>query len=94
MKRSEVSTKSAGIDVSKATLDVALAEGEERLQAANAADAFAALAVWLESHGVRRVGLEASGGYERAAAEALRSGPRTTASTPRSSRSPPPRSRA
>ena len=72
MKRSEVSTKSAGIDVSKATLDVALAEGEERLQAANAADAFAALAVWLESHGVRRVGLEASGGYERAAAEALR----------------------
>ena len=32
MKRSEVSTKSAGIDVSKATLDVALAEEDAQLQ--------------------------------------------------------------
>jgi transposase len=72
MKRSEVSTKSAGIDVSKATLDVALAQGEAELQAANAEAGFAELAVWLRAQGVRRVGLEASGGYERAAAEALR----------------------
>jgi transposase len=72
MKRSEVSTKSAGIDVSKATLDVALAQGEAELQAANAEAGVAELAVWLRAQGVRRVGLEASGGYERAAAEALR----------------------
>lgn len=72
MKRGEVSTKSAGIDVSKATLDVALAEGDVQLQVVNAADGFTTLAAWLERHEVRRVGLEASGGYERAVAEALR----------------------
>jgi len=72
MKRSEISMKSAGIDVSKATLDVALAETDERLKTANRAEAFAALAEWLQGHGVRRVGLEASGGYERAVAEHLR----------------------
>lgn len=72
MKRSEISMKSAGIDVAKATLDVALAEGDERLKTANTAEAFAALAEWLSAQGVRRVGLEASGGYERAIAEHLR----------------------
>lgn len=72
MKREQVSTKSGGIDVSKATLDVALAEGDERLATANGDDGFAALAEWLDSHEIRRVGLEASGGYERAVAEHLR----------------------
>jgi transposase len=72
MKRSEISTKSAGIDVSKATLDVALASGEEQLRTANSAAGFADLAAWLAGHAVRRVGLEASGGYERAVAEHLR----------------------
>jgi transposase len=64
--------KTAGIDVSKATLDVALAETDEELKTANAAQAFAALAEWLGARGVRRVGLEASGGYERAVAAQLR----------------------
>jgi transposase len=72
MKRSEVSTKSAGIDVAKATLEVALADTDERLQIANSAAGFATLAAWLDGHKVRRVGLEASGGYERAVAEHLR----------------------
>lgn len=72
MKRSEVSTKSAGIDVSKATLDAALAEGDEAVQVANAETGFAALIEWLCAHGVGRVGLEASGGYERRVVEALR----------------------
>jgi transposase len=61
-----------GIDVSKATLDVALASGEEQLRTANSAAGFADLAAWLAGHAVRRVGLEASGGYERAVAEHLR----------------------
>lgn len=72
MKRSEVSTKSAGIDVSKATLDVALADRDEQLKIGNVAAQFADLAEWLRSQSVGRVGLEASGGYERAVAEALR----------------------
>ena len=74
MKRGEVSTRSAGIDVSKATLDVALAERDERLQVSNTSAGLAELAMWLRGQGVSRVGLEASGGYERAAAEALRAG--------------------
>lgn len=73
MKHSEVSTKSAGIDVSKATLDAALAAGDEQLRTANSAAGFAELVEWLDGHEVRRVGLEASGGYERAVAEHLRS---------------------
>jgi transposase len=73
MKRSEITMKSAGIDVSKATLDVALGARDERLKTANRAQAFAALVEWLNYHGVGRVGLEASGGYERAVAEHLRS---------------------
>jgi transposase len=72
MKRSEISTKSAGIDVSKATLDVAVADADEQLQIGNALAQFAALVEWLAAQGVGRVGLEASGGYERAVAEALR----------------------
>lgn len=77
MEQDQISTKSAGIDVSKATLDAALsdaalADAEAGLQTANTEAGFAQLAGWLQSHGVGRVGLEASGGYERAAAEHLR----------------------
>ncbi len=72
MKRDEGNTKSAGVDVSKATLDVALAEGEERRQVANTAAGLAELAAWLQGRAVGRVGLEASGGYERLAADQLR----------------------
>ena len=72
MKRGEVSTMTAGIDVSKATLDVALAGGDEQLKTANSPTGFAELVEWLDGHAVQRVGLEASGGYERAAAEHLR----------------------
>jgi transposase len=72
MKRSEDSTKSAGIDVSKARLDVALAQGEAQLAVVNGAAGYAELVVWLHGQGVRRVGLEASGGYERAVVAHLR----------------------
>jgi len=72
MKRGKTSTKSAGIDVSKARLDVALAEDDARLEAANGPEGFAKVIAWLEGHEVVRVGLEASGGYERAAATRLR----------------------
>lgn len=72
MKRNEVSTKSAGVDVSKATLDVALEGDDAQLKTANAPSGFAELVEWLDRHAVRRVGLEASGGYERAVAEHLR----------------------
>jgi transposase len=63
----------AGIDVSKASLDVAVWPEEtpplhlERTQP----DCFETLAAWLHAHQVRRVGLEASGGYEIEVMDAL-----------------------
>jgi transposase len=61
----------AGIDVSKAWLDVALWPEHDTLRVENAAAGYQQLAAWLSEHGVERVGLEASGGYEIAVMDAL-----------------------
>jgi transposase len=71
MKRGKTSTKCAGIDVGKRRLDVAVHGEAERLELANQADAFGELIAWLRSMGVGRVGLEATGGYERGVRLAL-----------------------
>jgi transposase len=65
-------TGAAGIDTGKDSLDAALAAVPERLRVANDDAGHAALAAWLTQHGVRRVGIEASGGYERAVVRRLR----------------------
>lgn len=62
----------AGIDVSKDRLDVCLWPGSERSQFANDRKGCAALVRYLAKRGPVAVGLEASGGYERAAIAALR----------------------
>jgi transposase len=62
----------AGIDTGKRKLDVALAGRAERLQVDNSPAGHASLSVWLRQHRVRRVGIEASGGYEAAAVAQLR----------------------
>jgi transposase len=72
MEQVKNSTKIAGIDVSKAKLDVAAHGLDEVVQFANAAAGFEALGRWLGSHEISRVGLEATGGYERAVARWLR----------------------
>jgi transposase len=61
----------AGIDVSKDRLDVHVAPTGRRLSLANSVAGQAQLVARLRQLGVRRVGLEASGGYERAAVRAL-----------------------
>jgi transposase len=71
MKRGETSTKCAGIDVGKRRLDVAVHGEAERLELANQAEAFGELIAWLRARGVGRVGLEATGGYERGVRRAL-----------------------
>lgn len=60
-----------GIDVSKAGLDAALWPTRQRLHVSHDAAGLAQLAAWLGEHGVERVGLEASGGYEIAVIDAL-----------------------
>lgn len=66
------SIKSAGIDTSKKTLDVALAGRPATLQVANDATGHRSLATWLADNGVERVGIEATGGYERSVVARLR----------------------
>jgi len=69
----EISTTDvAGIDVSKAHLDAALHGQDARLRVANTQAGCARLATWLSHFGVSRVGMEASGGYERLPVDELR----------------------
>ncbi len=62
----------AGIDTAKRKLDVALASRAERLLVDNAAEGHRTLVDWLRRHRVKRVGIEASGGYEQAVVAELR----------------------
>jgi transposase len=62
----------AGIDVSKSSLDIALWPEDATLHLERSrADCFGTLAAWLHAHEVQRVGLEASGGYEIEVMDAL-----------------------
>jgi transposase len=65
-------TVSAGIDTSKRKLDVALDGKNERLQVDNTPEGHERLSGWLRRHGVNRIGIEASGGYEFAVVATLR----------------------
>jgi transposase len=62
----------AGIDTGKRKLDVAVAERAIRLQVDNTPDGHRVLSAWLRRHRVKRIGIEASGGYEQTAVVQLR----------------------
>jgi transposase len=69
---SKRSTICAGIDTGKSKLDVALNRRGEELVVDNDPDGHRRLAAWLRERGVKRVGIEASGGYEMDVVAALR----------------------
>ena len=71
-KMTQITITTAGIDTSKAKLDVAVHGRSERWQVANALPGWRALADNLSTAGVTRVGIEATGGYERGVVEYLR----------------------
>jgi transposase len=75
MKQSERSTKSSsgvgGIDVGKAWLDAAVHGSPELIRVGNDEAGWRQLIAWFRACGVSRVGLEASGGYERRVRAAL-----------------------
>jgi transposase len=71
-KMSKTSTKVGGIDTGKASLEVGTYPTGESLQVANNGDGHKELMAWLKAHRIKRVGIEASGGYEQAVVTCLR----------------------
>lgn len=65
MERGKTSTKCGGVDVGKRWLDGSVHGEAEVRRFSNDASGITALLAWLREAGVRRVGFEASGGYER-----------------------------
>jgi transposase len=61
---SKRSTAYAGIDTGKDYLDAALHKRKEELRVRNTPEGHRGLSAWLRKHRVKRVGIEASGGYE------------------------------
>lgn len=62
----------AGIDTGKRKLDIALNASKERLQVDNDPQGHLILLTWLRRHRVKRIGIEASGGYEQEVVATLR----------------------
>jgi transposase len=62
----------AGIDTGKRKLDIAIEGGGAQVQVENSAVGHAQLLAWLRQHQVKRVGIEASGGYEQPIVAELR----------------------
>lgn len=66
MEREQSSIRVAGVDVGKAWLDAAVHGLEDEGRWANTAQGIGELIAWLKAREVGRVGMEATGGYERA----------------------------
>lgn len=66
------STVVGGIDIGKAFLDLAVVPSGQCCRVSNDAAGWSEAIAWLRAAGVERVGLEASGGYERGVVGALR----------------------
>src|SRR5712692_2290968 len=62
----------AGVDTGKRKLDVAIDGSSEELQIDNTVEGHKTLSDWLRRHRVKRIGIEASGGYEQAVVAELR----------------------
>ena len=71
MKRRQTNTVTAGLDISKHWLDAALSDGDDTHRFGNNMAGFPGLVSWLVGHGVKRVGMESTGGYERDVRDAL-----------------------
>jgi len=66
------STVCAGIDIGKLKLDVALTGCKARLEADNTPAGHDRIVAWLKHHKVDRIGVEATGGYEKSVVRVLR----------------------
>jgi transposase len=71
-KMTQINITTAGIDTSKSKLDIAVHDRTERWQVGNTLSGWRTLGANLAKAGVTRVGIEATGGYERGVVEHLR----------------------
>ena len=71
MKRDKSTTDVAGLDIAKLKLDLGFARSSDHKIFENKKGAFDELLTCLRDHGVKRVGMEASGDYERDVRETL-----------------------
>jgi transposase len=71
MEQMQSNTKVAGVDVGKAWLDAAVLGLEDKGRWPNTRAGIGELIAWLKTREVGRVGVEATGGYERALRSAL-----------------------
>src|SRR5271169_2992371 len=71
-KMAKHTTICAGIDTGKRKLDIAFDGSSEQLQIDNTSEGYKVLSDWLRRHRVKRIGIEASGGYEQAVVAELR----------------------
>jgi len=71
VEQRQSNTRIGGVDVGKKHLDAAVHGLEDAVRVENTAAGIAELVAWLREREVGRVGLEASGGYERRARSAL-----------------------
>ncbi|MCC8968816.1 IS110 family transposase [Bradyrhizobium sp. Pear76] len=71
-KMTKHSTVCAGIDIGKLKLDVALNGSKARLEADNNTAGHDTIVAWLKRHKVDRIGVEATGGYEKNLVRVLR----------------------
>jgi transposase len=67
------STICAGIDIGKRKLDLAVTGSKDQLEVGNDPAGYDKAMAWLQRHGVERIGVEATGGYEKNVVRALRS---------------------
>lgn len=74
MEQGKTSTKIAGVDIGKRHLDVAMHGSEDEARFDNTPAGLAQLGDWLARRNVRRVGMEASGGYEKGVCRFLQEG--------------------
>ncbi len=65
-------TRVVGLDVAKSKVDACIRSTGQRLTASSTPEGLAELAAWVRKNRVGRAVMEASGGYERSWAEALR----------------------
>jgi transposase len=72
MKRNKYSRKAAGIDTGKDKLDIAIHGSPDVSQVANDDAGHQQLVQWLGERKIKRVGIEASGGYEKVVVATLR----------------------